>query len=357
MKDKLLEQMFDFEVYPNWWCCTIGEYPQDDDIPESIKDEFHVVTSDDPDARERLLSIMTNRNYVNMGYNIKYYDNIILNGVANGFTPRQLKILSDIVIDPERQYDSAEHMRIAPFAHKKYNNFVYQDMIDDNTGSLKEKEACMQLDIRETTVPFDKEDLTEEDKADIISYNKHDVWSSMMFYKVILKPFIASKLAVGRVFNIPMDVCYKSTNAKLSALALGAKKTSFPDAHREDIVIPKELQNYITYSLPAHVINRICMSPEKFEVVLFGNDVSYSNGGIHSVPCRPIEIKVKSKFPAWFLHVKAGNGWSLINVDAGSFYPNLMVAWKGLSRAIPEPERFAKLIKTRLKKNKKKRKK
>ena len=347
-KDKLLEQMFDFEVYPKWWCCTVGKYPQDDDIPESIKDDFIVVTSDDPAAREHLLAVMCDKNYVNMGYNIKYYDNIILNGVASGFTPHQLKILSDIIINPDAQYESVEHMRIAPFAHIKYTNFVYQDMLDDNTGSLKEKEACMQLDIRETTVPFDKEDLTDEDKAEIISYNKHDVWSSMMFYKVILKPFIASKLAVGRVFNIPMDVCYKSTNAKLSALALGAKKKKFPDADRLDIVIPNELKHYIAYSLPAQVVNRLCASPEKFETVLFGNDVSYSNGGIHSVPCRPFEIKVKSKFPAWFLHVKAGNGWSLINVDAGSFYPNMMVAWKCLSRAIPEPEKFAGLIRTRL---------
>jgi hypothetical protein len=170
----------------------------------------------------------------------------------------------------------------------------------------------------------------------------------MMFYKIILKPFIASKLAVGRVFNIPVDVCYKSTNAKLSALAIGAVKTSYNDANRQDIVIPDGLKQYISYSLPKHIVDRLCASPEKFETVLFGNDVSYSNGGIHSVPCRPYEIKVKSKFPAWFVHVKSGNGWSLINVDAGSFYPNLMVAWKGLSRAVKDPSRFANLIKARL---------
>lgn len=347
-KNKLLEQMFDFEVFPNWWCCTIGKYPQDDDIPESIKDDFIVITSDDKNARDNLLDIVEDPEFVNMGYNIKRYDNIILNGVACSFSPRQLKILSDIVIDPEMAYASAEHMRIAPFAKKKYQGFIYQDMLDDNTGSLKEKESCMQLDIRESTVPFDKEDLADEDKADIISYNKHDVYSCMAFYKIILKPFIASKLAVGRVFNIPMDVCYKSTNAKLSAIALGAKKRSYTDSNRQDIVIPDGLKQYISYSLPAEVINRLCASPEKFETVLFGNDVSYSNGGIHSVPCRPAEIKSKYKFPAWFVHVKEGDGWLLINVDAGSFYPNFMVAWKGLSRAIPDPEKFAKLIRQRL---------
>ena len=344
----LREQMFDFEVFPEWWCCVIGKYPQDDDIPETIKDDFIVVTSDMPTARETLLGVMCNKEWVNMGYNIKYYDNVILNGVANGFTPHQLKILSDLIINPELQYESIEHMRIAPFARKKYKNFVYQDFLDDNTGSLKEKEACMQLDIRETTVPFDKKDLTQEDKDAIIFYCKHDVWSSMMFYKVILKPFIAAKLAVGRVFNIPESECYRCTNAQISALAIGAKRSSFPDANRQDIVIPAALKDYIAYSLPSSIVNRLCSSPEKFDAVLFGNDVSYSNGGIHSVPCRPKEIAIKTKFPAWFLHVKSGDGWSLINVDAGSFYPNLMVAWKGLTRAVKDPSKFADLIKRRL---------
>ena len=291
---------------------------------------------------------MMDRTYVNMGYNIKYYDNIILNGIANGFNPRQLKILSDIIINPERAYDTQESSRIAPFARKKYNNFIYQDLFDDNTGSLKEKEACLQLDIRETEVPFTTEDLTDADKEAIIFYCKHDVWATMMFYKVILKPFIMTKLLVGKVFDLPLETCYKSTNANLSAKAVKAVRKSFPDTNRLDIEIPAGLKQYISYSLPASVVSRLCASPEKFEVVLFDNDVSYSNGGIHSVPCRPAEIKVKSKFPAWFLHVKTGDGWSLINVDAGSFYPILMVVWKGLSRTITDVEKFASLIQTRL---------
>lgn len=346
----LKEQMFDFEVYKNWWCVVIGKYPQDDNVTEEIKDDFCVITSDDVLAKDKVFAEIQNREYVNIGYNIKHYDNIILNGLASGFNPRQLRILSEIIIDPEAQYQSAEALRIAPFARRGYKHpdFIYQDELDDNTGSLKEKEACMQLDIRETTVPFDKEDLTDEEKAEIISYCKHDVWSSMRFYKVILKPFILTKLLVGKVFNIPVDVCYRSTNANLSARALNAKRASFTDANRQDIVIPEGLQQYIRYSLPKSIVDRICASPDKFDVVLFDNDVSYSNGGIHSVSTRPAEISVKSRFPGWFIHVKTGNGWSLINVDAGSFYPNLMVAWKGLSRSIPDPQKFAMMIKARL---------
>lgn len=353
-KNKLLEQMFDFEVFPNWWCCVIGRYPQDDEIPESIKDDFIVVTSDRSDAADYLLSIMRNPEYVNMGYNIKKYDNIILNGIASGFSPRHLKILNDIIIDPERQYDSAEHLRIAPFAKRRYKNFVYQDFIDDNTGSLKEKEACMQLDIRETTIPFDKEDLTDEDKDAIIFYCKHDVWSTMMFYKRILKPFIASKLAVGRVFNIPMSKCYCSTNAQLSGIAIEAVKSTFSDSKIRSMKVPAELEEYVNYSLPKDLVSKICNGPEcvedsfSFDYELFGNVVSFGDGGIHSVSIRPAEIRDKRKFPAWLLHVKSGDGWSLINVDAGSFYPNLMVHWKGLSRAIRNPQKFAELIQKRL---------
>ena len=31
-------RFIDFEVYPNWWCCTFGDYPEDDtNLNESIK--------------------------------------------------------------------------------------------------------------------------------------------------------------------------------------------------------------------------------------------------------------------------------------------------------------------------------
>lgn len=345
MKEKLLEQFFDFEVYPEWWCCVIGRYPQDDNIPEDIKEDFIVVTSDDPCARENLLQIMRNRDYVNFGYNIKKYDNIILNGIASGFTPHQLRILNECIIDEDAQYKDAEHARISAFAYKRYTDFVYQDMLDDNTGSLKEKEACMQLDIRETTVPFDKIDLTQEDKDEIISYCKHDVWASMQFYKLVLKPFIATKLLVGRVFNIPMEECYKSTNAQLSAKALNAEKRKFADAEREDIQIPDGLKDYIRYSLPSTIVDRLCASKDKFEVNLFGNTVSYSNGGIHSVPIRPLSVK---KTENYTIIAEADDEWALINADAASFYPATMINWHCLSRAVKHPEKFADMYHARL---------
>lgn len=347
-KLKLKEQMFDFEVTPDWWLCVVGVYPEDDKCDESIKDDFFVFRSDEPDAAHRLLTCVMNRDYVNMGYNIKGYDNIILNAVANGFEPRDIKRISDLIIHPELGATSYEYSRLVGMSHARFTDFVYQDMLDDNTGSLKEKESCMQLDIRESDIPFDKCDLTEAEKQEMITYCKHDVWSSMQFYKVILKPFIATKLLVGRVFGISMETCYKSTNATLSGKALGAVKSTFPDANRQDIEIPDGLKSYITYSLPKEIIDRICKSPEKFDTPLFGNLVSYSNGGIHSVPLDPMPKKRKIEACNNVI-ASANDEWALVNVDASSFYPATMIAWKTLSRAVQQPDKFAEMYHARLK--------
>jgi len=58
---KLREQFFDFEVLQNWWCCVIGEYPENDEIvPESLKDDFIVITSETNDAYKKLFDIIGN---------------------------------------------------------------------------------------------------------------------------------------------------------------------------------------------------------------------------------------------------------------------------------------------------------
>ena len=54
-------------------------------------------------------------------------------------------------------------------------------------------------------------------------------------------------------------------------------------------------------------------------------------------------------YPNQNLNVKNGNGWSLINLDASSFYPHLMVQWDCLSRAIPDKSLYANLVEERLK--------
>ena len=56
-------RFFDFEVYPNWWCVTFGDFPEGEltsenrwtFINESVKDNFFCIDSDDPRAREKVI--------------------------------------------------------------------------------------------------------------------------------------------------------------------------------------------------------------------------------------------------------------------------------------------------------------
>ena len=131
-------RFFDFEVFPNWWLCVFGDMPDDmSTLCERSKDNFKYVHSDMPNARDLFLTILREEDYVSIGYNIKGYDLVIANGIYQGFNPQQIKILNDIIINPACAYSTREHMRIQPFAKRKYTSICYQDLMDDGAGSLK----------------------------------------------------------------------------------------------------------------------------------------------------------------------------------------------------------------------------
>ena len=146
-------RFFDFEVLPHWWTCVFGDYPEDGVFTESIKDTFVEVNSDTPNARDLLLNLMRECDFVQVGYNIKGYDLAIGNGIYQGFAPEQIKIINDVIINPGLTYSTKEHMRLAPFAKRKLR-VPFQDLLDDGTGSLKEKEAVLGLNILVLTLQY-----------------------------------------------------------------------------------------------------------------------------------------------------------------------------------------------------------
>lgn len=332
----MLMRFFDFEVFPHWWCCTFGDlHNEKDDVNESIKDTFIVVTSDMPDARERLLSLMKENDVCVVGYNIKYYDLMIANAIYQGFTPEQVKIINDIIIRPDLAWSTKEHLRLQSFAKKRLSGCVYQDLMDDNDGSLKEKEAILGLDIMESEVPFDKEDLTDYDKVDVIKYNKHDVYASMIFYQKVCYNYTQTKLMLGHKFNIPEATCHMATNANLVAKALKAVRCTFADADKVDINLPKKIDTYCKINIPAEVLNYVLTNQSGLHVKLFGNEVDFGNGGIHSTL-------------ASNLYVESDDEWILVNVDARSYYPSMLIQFALLSRAVHQPQIFVDIYDERV---------
>lgn len=329
------EKFFDFEVFPNWWCCIFGDYPEDGVLTESIKDTFRAVTSDSRFSRDELMTELKAAGYVNMGYNVKGYDLIIANGVYQGFTPRQLKILNDIIINPGLSYSTSEHVRISPFAKRRISNVVYSDLLDDSDGTLKQKESTLGLSIMESSVDFDKVDLTEDDKEEIIKYCKHDVYSTMVWYKTIVYPFMKTKLLTAKYFDIPESIAYSCTNPKLVCKALNATRSHFDDEERIQVILPTKIRQYCYDNLPHDILERLMNDNKAFSIRLFDNDVSFGDGGIHSTPRDDI-------------YAESDDEYILMNVDAGSYYPSMMIQFNCLSRTLRHPDLFENIFKERM---------
>lgn len=329
-------RFFDFEVFPHWWCCVFGDMPDNlDEVTEDVKQDFKVVTSKDFNARDNLMKMFFEDGYVLCGYNIKRYDLAIANAIYQGFTPEQVKIVNDIIINPGCAYSTKEHIRMQPFANKKLNGFVFQDLMDDGDGSLKEKEAVLGLNILESNVDFNKEDLTDTEIEDVIYYCKQDVYAAMYYYKEIVHPYTLTKLAMGKKFNIPEKTCRTSTNARLVAIALKAKRSSFPDTDKIEIELPKKIKQYCYDNVPSKILQQLLTSNEALHVHLFDNEVDYGNGGIHSVYDTA-------------LYVESDDEYALINVDATSYYPSMLIQFDCLSRCVEEPQIFIDIYDERI---------
>lgn len=332
-------RFFDFEVFPSWWLCVFGDM-NGDTVSESEKENFTIVHSDQPNARDTLIKLLTEPGVCVCGYNIKHYDLIIANAIYQGFAPEQVRIINDIIINPGVAYSTKEHIRLQPFTKRKFKT-VYEDLMDDNSGSLKELEANLGLNILESSVPFDKLNLTEDDKNEVIKYCKQDVYATMKYFEKIVIYYCRNKELICKTFNIDMTQAYVSTNATLVGLVLGARKSSFNDEYKSEISLPIKIKEYCYENIPHDVLEKLLSSGDSFDTILFDNIVTFGNGGIHST------IKgYNSDTDA--LYVESDDEYCLLNIDAASYYPSIMIQFGLLSRAVKDPERFKSIFDTRI---------
>ena len=346
-------RFFDFEVYPKWWMCSFGDLPDDITTPAELKAKmaelkktFKHVRSDRGNPRDEFLKFVREDSVANVGYNIKKYDLTIANAVYQGFDPEEISVINNLKI--KKNYDDSTPLakRLAPFKDRRMNSIVHLDLFDSSTGSLKDKEAILGLSVKETTVPFNKTDLTEEEKQDIMDYCDHDVFASMYWYLHTVKPFVDTKLILCRKFNIEEKFGYNCTNAGLVSKALNVRRTSYTDAEKVEITLPLRIKKYCEDNLPEEVLKRVLNSKSTYNVKLFKNKVVFADGGIHST-YNTDEFKMdKDDRPV--LHVKSNDEWTLLNVDAGSYYPSLMIQLGTISRCITRPELFKEIFDERM---------
>lgn len=341
-------RFFDFEVFNTWWCVTFGDHDlQDwsdykelgqDTFEEKVKKEMFTITSDDPHYLEKMREIFNDDEIIFSGYNIKHYDLVIVNAVLKGFTPHEIRVLSDVIIDPDLALTSVEHYKMSGFVKKKYDTYLYIDMFNKLNGSLKDFESLAGLDIEESGVDFALErELTQEEKDSVIYYNKHDVYATMEYCRIMKQPTIEAKYGLAQAFSVPLGYVLKNTNAIASAKILGAIKQSYDDELEEFLEISPRVKEYIYRNVPIEIYNWLTTSKETLKTTCFNNQVVYGNGGIHSVYGENI-------------YVEPAEDEVLFNMDAVSFYPGMMINEGLMSRSVPPVarEKFINIFNTRL---------
>lgn len=310
------EVVFDMEVFPEWWCMV---YTNPNDMNEKL-----VISSDTPNYKEIIKSLIVKRCLI--GFNIKGYDLRILNGIIHSCDPYRLYKLSKAIIEKDES---------DPFNNYTFwNKFNFSDLYDDwRFGSLKEFESNTGMSIKESEIPFDRENLTDEEKEEIISYCKHDVEATVRLLNY-RRDYIDSKKTLSEMFNIPLAKALKSTNAKLCAIVLNAEAKSRPLCDR--FILPENVKDYVHENLPESVIDMFeYLSDEGKEVRLFDNTIKFGIGGIHSTLSDNIVTKTD-------------NQASLINIDVTSYYPNLMMNFKYMSRNTSDPDVYKQIYDLRV---------
>lgn len=308
---------WDFEVFKHDWLVVF--------IDPAEKEETVIVN--DPEKFAKFYNEHSGDIWV--GYNSRNYDQWIAKGVLCGFDPYEVN--EWIIVKQRQGWEFSDLL-------KKFTIINY----DVFTGfhGLKQLEAFMGNDIRETSVPFDIDrKLTDGEIAESVRYCRHDVEQTIEVF-LRRKSEFDSQMALLKTFNLPLSFIGK-TQAQLASVILGAKAKEFSDEWA--IRLPETLRLDKYRFVADWFLYKENHDPTKsLECDIAGVQHVFAWGGVHGAisqynyTCKADEIMVMA--------------------DVDQLYPSLMVQYDLLSRAVKEPDRFKTILATslRLKAEKKK---
>lgn len=311
--------VFDWEVFPHWNCMVYNIYNGTDNI------EFGVITSDDENYVTELRRI-SKLGYL-VGFNIKGYDMQIFNFACMGYTPEELYMHNQKIINSnDGKWKDLSFWR----------KYEFSDLFDDlkTMGSLKQFESNTGLLIKESDIPFGKENLSEEDKKEIIEYCKHDVFATNKLVGARWG-YLNAKANCSRLSDLNEAECIKNTAAKVCAKMLHAKqKENLNDPYYE---IPEKLKRLFKSKIHPTIIAQFegteLSNDFSYEVRYLKNNFVYGAGGIHST------------YEDSLYSISDGD-YILVNADFENLYPSLLVVYNYYASGIPEEgkERFQFLL-------------
>lgn len=338
----------DIEVFPNWWCVVL-----------SNADGVHVFRSDTHLDNSKLKRFLSNHDFV-MGYNIKEFDAPLLKMMTEGCSTHTIydatcKIINDHIpgwkvlrdtCDSWVDFGVAELMPV----HEPGGESVALKYIEAITGER----------VFECDVPFDKEDLSEGEKARIIEYCKYDVEATESIIFPARQSAIEAEITLAKMCSALdgkrwQDHLKKSSNSK-SAIILGFddKDYSSDEWEQKELLIElakrfkpqkkdfKEVYKWFAEQvaeIKAFVtINSGNYEEIKAEIRKRKKNVTLDNGCI-------ITFGLGGQHGAFERYIKASDVW---DSDVSSMYPSIMTEYNLMSRRIKYPEKLKTMTLNRI---------
>ena len=269
------------------------------------------------------------------GFNSKGYDQYIIKAIASGFSPEEVKQVNDWIIGGGQGWECP----LLDGVFFRFNNVDIKDDVQQGL-SLKAIEGHLGLDIVESEVDFllDRQ-LTDEEIEQTIYYCKKDVDATEKLTD-IRKDYLNTKLNLGKRANIPSVTALSATNAKLTAMMLGAIKQDRNDG-REYVyppnldlsVIPKEILDFFDtihdMSIPDDALFKTYL-----DITIGDMPCRYAWGGVHGSLSGYYEESTENRV--------------IQNRDVSSLYPSLIEVYGYLSRNVPDPQLFYDIRKDRI---------
>ena len=316
---------YDFEVYSkiNWFCVTFINYED--------RNKEVVIVND----RVKLIEFYNaHKDDIFISYNGRQYDTGIFKGILDGMN---VGFVNDKLIK-----EGKKPFQVVKNA-KKYPLNDYDTILKDK--SLKQLEAFMGDDIRETEVDFNIDrPLTQEEIEQTLYYNHHDVIEVLRVLDYCWDDF-EGQLDIIELYGLDMSYF---TKTKVQ-LAVSPKILNAVDQHTLDDEFDIRLPETIRLSDKYKFIPEWYMNPKnwRYKEHLWSEDNQHNNqlcctvAGIPHVfawgGCHGADDK-EAVFEGIILHA-----------DVASMYPTTDIEYGLLSRKFKNPDDFKQMRDFRLK--------
>ena len=318
----------------NWFTYDIESYWYDFFVVFKNKEtgEYFDFHNDNDGVRDFI-----NEYGIHCGFNTKSYDQYIIKAICAGFSPYEVKQLSEWLVESSNN-QGWQYPQLQGFYYR-FNNIDIRDDVQQGL-SLKAIEGHLGLPIVECSVPFDIDRPLKEDEIKEVFFYCHKDVDAAETLTNVRKNYLQTKLNLGTRTGLSAVESLGMTNAKLTAKMLHAERKEWDDGREYQYppnldlsVLPKEIIEFF------NTIHDKSIPDEK----LFKTFLIIDIGGM---PCKFAWGGVHGSLTSY--HEESTEDRVIQNRDVSSLYPSLIEEYNYLSRNVPDPQLFYSIRRERI---------